>query len=91
MDLERLKNLQLDCAKRAIQEDRFEKVFNLPKAKEALEKLLSLHSNPQSLIDYLNERRFILLLELPGPPVGFIIELCTSQGHAYGTGLSKGP
>ena len=41
-----------------------EKVFNLPKAKEALEKLLSLHSNPQSLIDYLNERRFILLLEL---------------------------
>jgi len=26
MDLERLKNLQLDCAKRAIQEDRFEKV-----------------------------------------------------------------
>lgn len=41
-----------------------EKVFNLPKAKEALEKLLSLHPNPQSLIDYLNERRFILLLEL---------------------------
>ncbi|MDM7266384.1 MAG: endonuclease V [Aquificaceae bacterium] len=26
MDLERLKNLQLDCAKRVIQEDRFEKV-----------------------------------------------------------------
>ncbi|MFN4013648.1 MAG: glutamine-synthetase adenylyltransferase [Aquificaceae bacterium] len=41
-----------------------EKVHNLPRAKEALEKLLDLHPNPQSLIDYLNERRFILLLEL---------------------------
>ncbi|MDW8066414.1 MAG: bifunctional [glutamate--ammonia ligase]-adenylyl-L-tyrosine phosphorylase/[glutamate--ammonia-ligase] adenylyltransferase, partial [Aquificaceae bacterium] len=41
-----------------------EKVFNLQKARESLEELLKKHPDPQSLIDYLNERRFVLLLEL---------------------------
>ncbi|MCS6998081.1 MAG: glutamine-synthetase adenylyltransferase [Aquificaceae bacterium] len=41
-----------------------ERVHNLQKAKEALEELMRRHSEPQSLMDYLNERRFILLLEL---------------------------
>lgn len=41
-----------------------EKVYNLQRAKESLQTLLNLHPNPQSLISYLNERRFILLLEL---------------------------
>ncbi len=41
-----------------------ERVYNLNRAKESLEELLKRHPNPQSLVDYLNERRFILLLEL---------------------------
>ncbi len=34
------------------------------RARQSLEELLKRHPDPQSLIDYLNERRFILLLEL---------------------------
>ncbi|MEJ7622154.1 MAG: glutamine-synthetase adenylyltransferase [Aquificaceae bacterium] len=41
-----------------------ERVYNLNRARESLEELLKRHPNPQSLVDYLNERRFILLLEL---------------------------
>ncbi|MCX8164485.1 MAG: glutamine-synthetase adenylyltransferase [Aquificaceae bacterium] len=41
-----------------------EKVYNLQRAKESLEELLKKHPEPTSLIEYLNERRFILLLEL---------------------------
>ncbi len=41
-----------------------ERVYNLNRARESLEELLRKHPQPQSLIDYLNERRFILLLEL---------------------------
>ncbi len=41
-----------------------EKVFDLEETKRHFEKLLSLHPNPSSLLDYLNERRFVLLLEL---------------------------
>ncbi len=41
-----------------------ERVSNLNRARESLEELLKRHPNPQSLVDYLNERRFILLLEL---------------------------
>ncbi|RME12318.1 MAG: glutamine-synthetase adenylyltransferase, partial [Aquificota bacterium] len=41
-----------------------ERVNNLKKAKESLEELLSKHPEPKSLLDYLNDRRFILLLEL---------------------------
>ncbi len=40
------------------------KVFNIDEARKYFEKLLSLHPEPQSLINYLNERRFILLLEI---------------------------
>lgn len=40
------------------------KLFNLREAKEHFEKLLSLHPNPRTLLDYLNERRFVLLLEI---------------------------
>ncbi len=40
------------------------KIFNLEETKRHFEKLLSLHPDPKSLIDYLNERRFILLLEI---------------------------
>ncbi len=41
-----------------------EKVYNLQKAKESLQLLLDRHPEPKRLIEYLNERRFILLLEL---------------------------
>ncbi len=41
-----------------------ERVYNLNRARESLEELLKRHPNPQSLVDYLNERRLILLLEL---------------------------
>ncbi len=41
-----------------------EKVYNLQRAKEGLEEMLRNHPEPESLINYLNERRFILLLEL---------------------------
>ncbi len=41
-----------------------ERLINPAKAKESLEELLKRHPNPQSLISYLNQRRFILLLEL---------------------------
>ncbi|SHK22403.1 glutamine-synthetase adenylyltransferase [Thermocrinis minervae] len=40
------------------------KLLNPQRAKESLEELLKRHPDPQSLISYLNERRFILLLEL---------------------------
>ena len=40
------------------------KVFNLEEVKGYFEKLLSLHPEPKSLINYLNERRFVLLLEI---------------------------
>ena len=40
------------------------KLFNPEEARRHFEKLLSLHPEPRSLIDYLNERRFTLLLEL---------------------------
>lgn len=40
------------------------KVYNLQRSKEALDLMLSRHPEPQTLLDYLNERRFILLLEL---------------------------
>lgn len=41
-----------------------EKLINPKKAKESIEKLLKNHKDPKSLIDYLNQRRFVLLLEL---------------------------
>ncbi|MFN7064836.1 MAG: glutamine-synthetase adenylyltransferase [Aquificaceae bacterium] len=41
-----------------------EKVYNLQRTRASLQELLNRHPNPQSLILYLNERRFILLLEL---------------------------
>ena len=41
-----------------------ERLYNLQRAKESLEELLRRHPEPQSLVDYLNERRFLLLLEL---------------------------
>ncbi|MFN3870157.1 MAG: glutamine-synthetase adenylyltransferase [Aquificaceae bacterium] len=41
-----------------------EKLNNPQKAKESLQELLRRHPDPKSLVDYLNERRFILLLEL---------------------------
>ncbi len=40
------------------------RLIDFQRARQSLEELLRRHSNPQSLIDYLNERRFILLLEL---------------------------
>lgn len=40
------------------------KLYNLNETKEHFEKLLRLHPNPQSLLEYLNERRFVLLLEI---------------------------
>jgi len=39
-------------------------LFNPAEAKRYFEKLLSLHPNPKNLIKYLNERRFVLLLEI---------------------------
>ncbi len=41
-----------------------ERLYNPQRAKESLEELLKRHPEPQSLLDYLNERRFLLLLEL---------------------------
>ncbi|RMH79648.1 MAG: glutamine-synthetase adenylyltransferase [Acidobacteria bacterium] len=41
-----------------------EKISNLKRVRESVEELLRRHPEPQSLIDYLNERRFLLLLEL---------------------------
>ncbi len=41
-----------------------QRLINPSKARESLEDMLRRHPNPQSLIDYLNQRRFILLLEL---------------------------
>jgi len=40
------------------------RLINPTKAKESLEELLKRHPDPKSLLDYLNQRRFILLLEL---------------------------
>ena len=40
------------------------KLFNLEETKRHFEKLLSLHPNPRTLLEYLNERRFVLLLEI---------------------------
>ncbi|MCS7171027.1 MAG: hypothetical protein NZ851_01790, partial [Aquificaceae bacterium] len=41
-----------------------DKVYNLQRAREGFQELLKKHPDPQSLLNYLNERRFILLLEL---------------------------
>ncbi|MCS7307098.1 MAG: glutamine-synthetase adenylyltransferase [Aquificaceae bacterium] len=41
-----------------------DKVYNLQRAREGFQALLKKHPDPQSLLNYLNERRFILLLEL---------------------------
>ncbi len=41
-----------------------EKIYNIQKARESLDELLRKHPDPQSLVKYLNERRFVLLLEL---------------------------
>ncbi|WP_340695292.1 glutamine-synthetase adenylyltransferase [Hydrogenobacter thermophilus] len=40
------------------------RLVNPQRAKESLEELLKRHRNPQTLINYLNQRRFTLLLEL---------------------------
>ncbi|MFN3814322.1 MAG: glutamine-synthetase adenylyltransferase [Aquificaceae bacterium] len=40
------------------------KLINQRKTKESIEKLLKNHKEPKGLIDYLNQRRFVLLLEL---------------------------
>ncbi len=40
------------------------KIHNLEEVKEYFEKLLNLHPNPKDLLAYLNERRFVLLLEI---------------------------
>ncbi len=40
------------------------KLFNLQETKRHFERLLSLHPDPRRLLGYLNERRFILLLEI---------------------------
>ncbi len=40
------------------------KLFNLQETRTYFEKLLSKHPEPESLLSYLNERRFILLLEI---------------------------
>lgn len=40
------------------------KLYNVSRAREFFEALLKAHPHPNTLIDYLNERRFILLLEI---------------------------
>ena len=59
MDLERLKNLQLDCAKRAIQEDRFEKVEligGIDLTFERYKKLFEFFQKLSELSDFLLQR-----------------------------------